>query len=216
MIKTEHKALLTQGLIELGLSPAENILEKMMRLIELFMYWNKKSNLSAIRDEKGIIIKHILDSLSVIPVLKRYELWNTRLKAVDLGSGGGFPGAPLLIAEPDMPLDFAEVNKKKICFLNELILNLPLQGKQVIDSSAGKVNPEYQLLFTRAFGSIKQIVKEARKYITNGRIIAYKGTLLKTRDEIAELSADIKQKTIIEEIKTPFLSDERHLVMINI
>ncbi|MDH4127610.1 MAG: 16S rRNA (guanine(527)-N(7))-methyltransferase RsmG, partial [Spirochaetota bacterium] len=178
---------------------------------------NEKMNISSIVEEKEIIIRHFLDSLSPIPILRELNCWDLSNKYVDLGCGGGFPGVPIKIVEPEINIDFAEVNKKKVCFLNEVILNLKLYNTNIVDSSTGKVNEDYNVIITRAFGSIKKIVQEAKKYFKeNGKIIAYKGKEDKVLNEINELSNKYKNKLIFRKVITPFLNEERHIIIIKI
>lgn len=208
--------LLTEGLDFLNLSYTDEMINKFMHYLLLYKEWNQKMNISSILEDERIIIRHFLDSLAPLHFLKNYDFWNSSLKSIDLGSGGGFPGIPLKIIEPERLLDFAEVNKKKICFLKEVILNLPLSNVNIIDSSSGKVKKNYQILLVRAFGSLKKIINETQKYIQKGKIIAYKGRKTRIKKEIEELSPKQKNKLILEKVKTPFLDEERYIVILEI
>jgi len=217
MEQNNFNDLLTKGLDILQISYTEKMLENVNAFFRLYQEWNKKkASLSSILDEKEFITRHLLDSLTPINYLKSIQYLKSSTRCVDLGAGGGFPGVPIKIFQPKINLDFAEVKQKKICFLNEVILNLPLLGVNVIDTSIGKVKPNYQLLFTRAFGSLQKICHEARMYIKKGFIVAYKGKKDKINEEIEQLSTHIQKRTHVHKVETPFLDEERHLVIIDL
>ena len=217
MEKTNFNTLLSNGLGELQLPFTEKMLENVNTFFRLYQEWNKKkASLSSILDDKDFITRHLLDSLTPISYLKENLSLISSKQCVDLGSGGGFPGVPMKIFQPDIKLDFAEVNKKKICFLKEVILNLPLPGVNVIDTSTGKVKENYQLLFTRAFGSLQKICQEARIYIKKGFVVAYKGKKDKIDEEIKQLSSHLRKRTNVHKVQTPFLNEERHIVIIDL
>lgn len=209
-----YKKLLTDGLNELEIPVNAGFINELFKYLDLYMEWNAKTNLSSIRSEDEVIIRHFLDSLSPLPFLLSRNLIQKNVKMIDLGTGGGFPGVVLKILNPSWEIDLAEVSKKKICFLNELILNLALTNMQVVDSSAGKVNQQYGIIFTRAFSSLKKIYKEARIYMKKGWIIAYKGKKEKILEELEELNPKQQKRVEIQQIKSPFLDEERHIAII--
>lgn len=88
----------------------------------LLLDWNTKHNLTAITDVSGVISDHFSDSLSITKFL---DLRTSRGLA-DVGAGGGFPGIPLKIMYPELPMMLIEVNAKKIAFLQRVIESLQL------------------------------------------------------------------------------------------
>ncbi len=208
--------VLMDGLKSLGISFTEDMISKVDHYLSFYNEWNDKMNISSILDEEKVLTRHFLDSLAPLPLLKSFDFWQPNIKLIDLGTGGGFPGIPLKIFESEIDLDLAEVNKKKICFLNEVILNLPLQDVKIVDTSISKVNETYHFLITRAFGSLKKILQESRKYVKNGKVIAYKGRKERIDKEISDLHIQKQETLILEKIETPFLNEERHIVIIDI
>ncbi len=206
--------LLTDGLSKLNINYNNKMIEQFYDYLSLYYEWNKKVNISSILEEEQIITRHFLDSISPLAFLKDINIKS--LPCVDLGAGGGFPGIPLKIIEPKMDLDLAEVNKKKICFLKKVILDLNLSNVNIIDSSCSIPNKSYRLLLTRAFGSLNKILKEAKNYITKGYIVAYKGRINKINNEITDLPSEVSDKLFIKRIISPFLNEERHIVVMNI
>src|SRR5260370_6336186 len=89
--------------------------------------WNEKVNLTAIRDPLEILYRHICESMYAAGVM---PLKSGRL--ADVGSGGGFPGLPLKIIQPDLHVFLVESNIKKVTFLAEVIRELGLKDAQVL------------------------------------------------------------------------------------
>lgn len=206
--------ILLDGCQELKINLPEKSFEMLKTYLQLYMEWNAKTNLSSIRSEEEVVVRHFLDSLAPVPMLMKQDIIHSKVKLIDLGSGGGFPGMVLKIINPAWHIDLAEVSKKKICFLKELILNLALNEVEIVDSSVGKVNQQYDIIITRAFSSLKKILKEARIYLKKGWIIAYKGKMQKLEEEMEELTAKQQNRVQIERIQSPFLNEERHIAII--
>jgi 16S rRNA (guanine527-N7)-methyltransferase len=91
--------------------------------------WNEKINLTAILDDKEIVIKHFIDSMAACRVL--LPLHDFRL--LDIGSGAGFPGFVLKLMIPDLHVTLLEPSKKRVAFLRHLIGKLHLKDIEVID-----------------------------------------------------------------------------------
>lgn len=95
----------------------------------LLINWNKQHNLTAITDIPDIITDHFQDSLSITRFLNLMEYKGI----ADVGAGGGFPGIPLKIMYPTLPMVLIEVNAKKVGFLNHVITTLGLSNICVSD-----------------------------------------------------------------------------------
>jgi 16S rRNA (guanine527-N7)-methyltransferase len=90
----DARAVLHRGLAQLGQPLPERASEQLLDYLALLAKWNRVHNLTAIRDPLKMVSHHLLDSLAVRPHLPPGAL-------ADIGSGGGLPGIPLAIAEPD-------------------------------------------------------------------------------------------------------------------
>ena len=119
---SEPLALLTEGIAALGLELAPNILEQLQIYLEELKLWNAKTNLTALKTDRDIVIKHFLDSLAVLPFL------DGAASLVDLGSGGGFPGLVLKLARPQLALTLVEARERKAAFLEYLVARFRLTG----------------------------------------------------------------------------------------
>ena len=101
--------------------------EKFKSYFDLIVTENQKYNITAITSVKGVSLDHFYDSLALV---KLYDLSNVKSIA-DIGSGGGFPGLPLAIMNPNIHFHLVEVNQKKINFLNMVVDKLGLQNVTV-------------------------------------------------------------------------------------
>lgn len=110
-------------LLKSGFSVDNEKKEKMLKFLELLYEKNKVMNLTAIRDKKGMIEKHFIDSLFLTEIIKKDEQ-----KLIDVGTGAGFPGLVLAIYYPEKEFLLVDSVRKKIEFINEVIENLELKN----------------------------------------------------------------------------------------
>ena len=110
-------------LLKSGFSIDNEKKEKMLKFLELLYEKNKVMNLTAIRDKKGMIEKHFIDSLFLTEIIKKNEQ-----KLIDVGTGAGFPGLVLAIYYPEKEFLLVDSVRKKIEFINEVIENLELKN----------------------------------------------------------------------------------------
>ncbi|HOJ50175.1 MAG TPA: 16S rRNA (guanine(527)-N(7))-methyltransferase RsmG [Spirochaetota bacterium] len=199
---------LKNGLKILGIEPEDNTIDKFNILFEFYSYWNNNINLSSIEDEDSFIKKHILDSASGIKFINGK-------KVADLGSGAGFPGVIIKLLKPEIEVSLIESVSKKVKYLNDLSNILKIDFK-VYNPTVEKIKNDFDIVTTRAFGSLSKIYKTAKLY-TNKKIIAYKGRYNKIIDEIKELSGVLnKNKIKIENVLVPFTDFERHIVILDL
>src|SRR5512136_1652165 len=109
-MEAEDRNLLVQGGKAFGINLDEKTIEAFEIYLKELLKWNQKINLTAIRSEKGIVLKHFLDSLSVHPYIPK------TCSLLDIGSGAGFPGIPLKITHPDLEMTLIDSVRKKVDF----------------------------------------------------------------------------------------------------
>ncbi|MBT7080731.1 MAG: 16S rRNA (guanine(527)-N(7))-methyltransferase RsmG [Chloroflexi bacterium] len=164
--------------------------------------WNKRVNLTTITDYDDVQTKHFLDSITAIPYLPNLMPF----KAIDIGSGGGFPGIPLKIMRPDIELTLVESRGKKAQFLKHVLTALKLDGVRVITARAETAASEavlrgkYDIALTRAVGSISTVLELTLPFLKTGgvSVIYKKGEInddLSHATEIAPLLGGIFSKT---------------------
>jgi 16S rRNA (guanine527-N7)-methyltransferase len=179
--KDAHKApldLLQEGAGVLGLHLAPATLEHLQTYLEDLKLWNAKTNLTALKTDRDIVIKHFLDSLAVLPFL------DGAASAVDLGSGGGFPGLVMKLARPQLTLTLVEARERKAAFLEYLVARFKLTGALVVQthltpSLALKWQPKVAAVVSRAAFILPRLLELAAPLLAPGGVVlALKGVHL--------------------------------------
>ena len=116
---------------KMGIELSQNQLEKFDLYKKLLLEWNEKMNLTAITDDEGIAIKHFADSISVLPLIE-----NKNASLIDVGTGAGFPGIPLKIANDGFKVTLLDSLNKRITFLEEVKKELGITNLECIHSRA--------------------------------------------------------------------------------
>ena len=174
--------------------------------LELLLEANKNISLTGIKNPKEAVIKHTIDSLSVSGAIEGKKI-------VDIGSGGGTPGIPLAIANPDKKFYLIDSVLKKIKFLDEAIRTLELDNVETIcdrGENIGKLSASTAV--SRAFGSLNYLIESSKKMVSkNGLFLAMKGKI--NQEEINGLMTGFSVLQI-QEIEVPYLEATRHFVFI--
>ena len=213
MSKTLHE-LLESGAGEVGITLVPQEVDRLLLLMLELRKWNRKINLTAITTERGIIIKHLLDSLTVASLIPQ----GTRM--LDLGSGGGFPGIPLAVVRPDLKVTSIDATLKKIHFQRHAGRILGLENFDAVQARGETLVENYadsfDVVISRGFSSISDFVSLARPLLApGGIIIAMKGS--SGGDEAAEASQFLEQSGItireVVRLRLPASGDERSFVV---
>jgi 16S rRNA (guanine527-N7)-methyltransferase len=182
--------------------------------------WNERINLTAITTPEGIRVKHFLDSLSILQVIRPYA----GMRLIDVGTGAGFPGLPLKIVFPDLYLTLLEATGKKITFLNHVIQQLGLVGVDTLHARAEEAGQmrgrraTYDLVLARSVARMPTLAEYLLPLAkVGGRCIAMKG------ETAAAEAADSKRAfsllgghlVSIETIQLPGVADQHNLVIID-
>lgn len=205
--------LIHEGLKELGLPPLNVYVHAFMTYLTELRKWNKAYNLTGLKNDEDIIIKHFLDSLLYLKVMPDGEI-----KVADVGSGAGFPGIPIKIIRPEIGMYLIESSGKKSVFLRHIIRELELKKIEVIEKRIEeiKVNQELSLpvdiAVTRALFSIKDFIKKASHIVKQGGIlILNKGP--KVKEEL-RIIKDIKNEIVT--VNLPLSDIKRNIVIVNL
>lgn len=179
--------------------------EMLLNLIDELERANAEFNLTAIRDRPGMLTKHLLDSLSVQPFLRGERI-------ADVGTGAGFPGLPLAIANPARRFTLIEATGKKARYVRDAAERLGLANVEVHHSRAEHYRPAapFDSVIARALSTLADFVRYAgRLCAPDGRLLAMKG-----RRPDAEIGALPPSFVVaaVHRIELPGLDDERHLV----
>ena len=196
---------LEAGLAALGLAPA--LAGPLLAYLALLDRWNRTYNLTAIRDPREMVAKHLLDSLAMHPFAGDGAL-------ADLGTGAGLPGIPLAIAHPALQVTLVESNGKKARFLREAVRTLKLPNARVAEARIEALDMPgmFDAITARALATLPLILQLGGHLLKpEGKLLAMKGAV--PADEIAALPPGW-QVARIEPLQVPGLSAERHLVVV--
>lgn len=215
----EMEQLLIDGAEQMGVSLNETQVAQFIRYKNLLQQWNEKMNLTAIVDDKEIILKHFLDSLSLAQFMKIDE--NTSI--IDVGTGAGFPAVPIKIACPICNITLLDSLNKRLNFLNEVINELELSKIQCIHSRAedGGRKPElrerYDYSVARAVSKLSVLAELCLPYVrVGGFFFAMKGREVEEETNEAKKVLKLLGSRIVD-IKTvniPFSDIGHSIIMI--
>jgi 16S rRNA (guanine527-N7)-methyltransferase len=192
---------------QLGLDLSEADIDRMMRLLDELDDWNQRMNLTAIRERPQQITKHLLDSLSVQPLLR-----GTRI--LDVGTGAGFPGLPLAIANPARHFTLLDSTAKKLKFIDHVAQLLGITNVTTVHERAEnyRVTVRFDTILSRAVGPVERFVKwSGHLCVGGGRLLAMKGRY--PTDELQGLPSGWKIAAV-HRLDVPGLDEERHVVEI--
>ena len=198
--------LLAQGLAKMDIPASEENRETLLKFLSLMVKWNAAYNLTAVRDPEEMVVRHLLDSLSVLPyVVGKYLL--------DVGSGPGLPGIPMAILRPEISFTLLDSNGKKIRFIRQAILELGLKNIVAVQQRVENFQPveRFHTITARAFTGLPRLFESTQHLLrAKGRIVAMKGAASTIEKEM-EGNRAAEVETV--NLRVPFLNEERHLVI---
>lgn len=197
--------ILASGLEALSLNLTDNQQHQLVEFVLLIDKWNKAYNLTSVRCPKQMMVKHILDSLAIVPHL-------TGENIIDVGTGPGLPGMPLAIAFPDKTFTLLDSLGKRVRFMTQCVHTLKLTNVTPVNSRVENHvgDKPYDIVLSRAFASLKDMLHWCEHLVdSDGQFLALKGQF--PQSEIDEVS-DHFQVVNTENITVPNLDGERHLV----
>jgi 16S rRNA (guanine527-N7)-methyltransferase len=200
-------AQIQRGLDRLPQPFADDAAERLAALLDELGRWNEKVSLTAIREPGKMVAGHLLDSLVALPLLEGRQI-------LDIGTGAGFPGLPLALAEPGRRFTLLDSNNKKIMFVQHAAGLLGLGNVMAVKARSEDYAPghRFDTVIARALASLPKLVEIAGHHVREGGVfIALKG-----RDpvaEIEELPASWSHEVI--ELDVPGLErGSRHAVLL--
>jgi len=175
-METSNRDLLVEGAKIFGVDLDGKAIQAFETYLKELVKWNRKINLTAIRSEKAIVLKHFLDSFSVYPYLPE------RSVILDIGSGAGFPGIPLKIIHPTVEVTLIDSVRKKVDFQRHIIRVLGLKGTEAIH---GRVQDKeilrdlggrFDIILSRAFSDLQTLLALSLPFLRQeGKVVAMKG-----------------------------------------
>lgn len=203
--------VLEEGLAQLDIPFNVDQLRKLHVFLQELERWNKAYGFVKAAGQQ-LIIRHVLDSLSA---WRKISALPRRAQVVDVGSGAGFPGIPLAVFLADSRFTLLEPSAKKAAFLRNVAILAHLDNVEVEEARLEDVERHFDLVVFRAFTPLHREIDALRRILNhNGVIIAYKGKRARILEEIDEAGISLEQ-VLIEAVEVPFLSEERHLVILS-
>ena len=160
---------LERGLIQLGLTPPEGAIDKLMLYCDRLLEQNKVMNLTAITDPYKVAELHFLDSAAL---LTHCELKDASL--IDVGTGAGFPGVVLKILEPSLQLTLLDSLQKRLLWLEELCRELELEGVTILHGRAEELShqkayrDQFDFATARAVAALTMLCELCLPYVKPG------------------------------------------------
>ena len=209
--------ILKEGSQEYGIELSDVQADKFINYAELLKDWNTRINLTAIEEDKDIIIKHFIDSLTIAPYLIKGGL-----SIIDVGTGAGFPGIPLKIVIDNLKVTLLDSLDKRIKFLNEVINTTQLKDINAVHGRAEDfgANPEYREKFdistARAVAALPVLLEYCLPFVKiGGTFIAMKGNnieeLKDSKKALSILGGEIEE---VKEISLPFGEMRRNIITV--
>lgn len=191
--------------------------EQFEKYKDLLLEWNEKINLTAITDEDEIILKHFIDSMTI---LKHIDKNST---IVDVGTGAGFPGIPIKIANPNINVTLVDSLNKRLLFLNDVISKLDLKQIITVHSRAEEFGQnklyreKFDVATSRAVANLSVLVEYLIPLVkVGGKCICMKGSdieeeLKNSKEAIKILGGQIDK---VEEFTLPESDIKRNIIII--
>ncbi len=208
----------TQSLLGIQLTNPQ--LSALQQYEHELLEWNSLYNLTAISDPDKVRIKHFLDSLSCLLVMRE----TTFKRVIDVGTGAGFPGLPLKIVCPTMQITLVDSVGKKVDFCNHIVKTLGLEGVEVIQERAENIGKkseyreQYDWAIARAVATMSVLAEFLLPLVrVGGSMLAMKGESAPAETQAAEHALRVLGGHLnrLVPVVLPGVVDERYLVVVD-
>ena len=202
----------------LGVRFSVEQIEQFYKYMNLLIEWNEKMNLTAITEPKEIILKHFIDSVTILKYI------DDNSKLVDVGTGAGFPGVPLSIMNPTLKITLVDSLNKRLIFLQEVVKELNLKNIEIVHARAEEFgqNKNYREKFDIATSRAVANLATLSEYLVplvkiGGKIISMKASNAKEEINDAQKAIEVLGGKIekIEEFDLPESDIGRTIIIID-
>lgn len=211
------KESLSAEVKSIGIELDDTALERFYTYYKMLIDYNTRMNLTAITEENEVIVKHFCDSLCL---LAKCEV-KQGAKIIDVGTGAGFPGIPLLIARPDIKLTLLDGLNKRLVFLSDVLAEIGLQA-EIVHSRAEegaqdkKYREKFDIATSRAVARLNVLAEYCLPYVKKGGVfVAMKGPAAEEETQEAKNALKILGGTVTQ-VQEYTLSDESSRTLITV
>ncbi|NKN32929.1 16S rRNA (guanine(527)-N(7))-methyltransferase RsmG [Marichromatium bheemlicum] len=196
---------LQAGCAALGIGPTAAQHDQLIDYLQLLVRWNRAYNLTAVRDPDEMVVRHLLDSLAVLP-----HLCGERV--LDLGTGPGLPGLVLAIVAPACRVRLLDSNGKKVRFVRQAVLELGLANAEPVQARIETYRPgeKFSTIVSRAVAATDVLrVRETGLLDSPGRLL-----LMRAHHPEVDTAELPTEPFTVHRLQVPFLDGPRHLIAI--
>ncbi len=193
-----HRELLQAFLRQNNIDGIDSCLHDFELYMNELVRWNKVVNLTAIKNEKDIVIKHFIDSLTPMKFIGGGDF------ILDIGSGAGFPGLPIKIVKSTVRVVMIDSRLKKVNFINNIIGILNIKGAVALHQRAEAkdfqdiMGNSFDVVISRASLPLPELAELSMPYMKdNGKLIAMKAKIVEGIDEMKGLKQTDELRTTL-------------------
>jgi len=212
-----NKQLLKDLSKQINIELTDKQIDKFEKYQDLLLDWNEKINLTAITEEDDVIVKHFIDSLTILKYFKNND------KIIDVGTGAGFPGIPLKIVDESLKVTLLDSLNKRINYLNDVIEKLSFNNIETIHGRAeelsrnSKYREQYDVVTARAVANLKTLSEYCIPFVkVDGYFVCMKGSNIEEEMSVAKEHIELLGGKIekIEEFVLPNTDMKRNVIII--
>lgn len=202
---------------DLGVRFSVKQTEQFFEYMNLLIEWNEKMNLTAITEPDEIILKHFIDSITILKELEDGS------KLVDVGTGAGFPGIPLSIMNPTLKITLVDSLNKRLIFLQEVVNKLKLENIEIVHARAEefgqnkKYREQFDISTSRAVANLATLSEYLIPLVkVGGKVISMKAAEAKQELNEAKKAIEVLGGTVekVDEFNLPQSDIGRTVIII--
>ncbi|MCM0028561.1 MAG: 16S rRNA (guanine(527)-N(7))-methyltransferase RsmG [Polynucleobacter sp.] len=208
-------AAIALGVAELGLALSQQQVADLNAFLQELERWNRVHNLTSVEGEQANIDLHLIDSIAILPIMREF-LPSIPVQIADLGSGGGLPGIPIAIAEPNWHISLIEAVRKKTAFLQNVRGKLGLSNASIytdrVEHVASQEPGKYDAVISRAFTSLDRFLDLAEPFLKPGGLV-FAMKAKRADEELLAVSTDRWRLLADRPVVIPNSTAERRLLV---
>ena len=218
MLKEDFEKEIMEYVEELGIKLSKEQAEMFFNYMNLLLEWNEKINLTAITEEKEVIVKHFVDSLTIAKYIPEGA------SLVDVGTGAGFPGIPLKIIREDLKITLLDSLQKRINFLDVVIKELNLENIDTIHARVeefgknSKYRESFEVATSRAVANLSTLTEYLLPLVKVGGIaVCMKGSSIEEELETSKKAINVLGGKVsnVFEFDLPKTDIKRNIVIVD-